>query len=297
MSSSQLISEFLAHSMVFFTREELSPNGIVDDARNGGDPPAPSTQQSMGDVLQAYAQYLPDILRVARQEVGPTEAAFQASKEVTAPQQAELDARLYETYAPRFAASSAKTEADLLGTYGAQNVRNAAALQREVDQPYFTAREQAGGKLGELLAGLDPNKLTEGESSEIERNLNRARVSSGDNRNPDNTSVISAAQTFGSGLQAKRDAVSRAIDNAVNFMNSSRTGVDTFAQATGRSGTQAYGQQAYTSQPGANQAFGTASNVFGQTAAMQAQRNDINSQRRDSLDRSTQVLSSLPNIS
>jgi hypothetical protein len=263
----------------------------------GGDAPAPQTQESMASVLAAYANTLPDILRVARQEVGPTEQAFLDSLKSTAPQQADLNAGLYEQYAPRFAESNAATEADLLKRYGADTVRTAYGLQQEVDAPYYAAREQAGNKLGQLLSGLDPNRLTEGESSEVERLLNRSRVGSGDLRNPDSTGVVSAAQTFGSALQSKRNAVSQAIDNATNFLSQSRTGIDTFGQATGRLGTQAFGQGFYNNQPGAGAAFGMANSALGTAAGLRQQENDINANRRDSLDRVTGVLSSLPSIS
>src|SRR5687767_13157568 len=91
------ISKVLAHSIVFFTKLELSPNGIVDDARNE-DPSAPSTSRSASKIATAFTQQLPRILGAITGGIAPTEQGIvDASKQVS-PQWAELQNLLYNTF-------------------------------------------------------------------------------------------------------------------------------------------------------------------------------------------------------
>lgn len=290
------LSLVLAHSMVLETKSAMSPNGVVDDAIAGGDPAAPPTPESAAQVLQAWTQSMPGLMKIMQQEVGPTEQAFFNSQQNIAPQAGQLNADIYKTIAPQLADTDTGIANSLLQGQGADNVRLAHDLQMGVDKPWYEARDQAGSKLAELLGGMNPNELTGSERAEVERGVGRERAASGNLGSPDAQDVVGNALTFGSALMAKKNAVGAAINNATNFLSQGKSGVDTFAQATGKTGTQAMGNQFYAPNQGQN-AFTTGNNAYNQITGLKQQENDINANRRDSLDRFTGFMGSLPSIS
>ena len=296
-ASNYYISLVLGHSMLYESKIENSPNGIVDDARNGGDPPAPSTQESTASVMDALVKNLPSLINIMSENYAPLERLGQTTREEIAPREAALNAELTKKYLPVYSQASSDAEKQALLSNGPDIVHAADKLAREVDQPFYDTRDLGALKLGQLLGGQDPNKLTGGEETNVERGLNRLRVGQGENVNPSNTGTIKAALTFGGALDAKRANLAKAIDSATSFLGASRTGVDTFAQATGRSGTQNFGSNLFQGQGTGNQAFSQGQNAFNQITGLRTQENQINADRRDSLDRATQVLSSLPSIS
>lgn len=263
----------------------------------GGDPPATPLAESSAATLAAYKQNLPDILKIMSDWYGPLEQTAQTSRESIAPQEAALNAKLMKDYLPQYTQAQTEAEGSALTGQGGKNVLAADALQRQIDQPFYTAREAGSKSLADLLGGMDPNKLTGGEETQVERGLNRQGVNTGEFRNPSNTGTINAALTYGDALQKKKSNVAAAINTATGFMSGARTNNDVFGQATGRSGTTNFGNNLFNSTGAGNQAFNQGQNTYNQLTNLQSQANDINANRRDSLDRFTGVMGSLPNVS
>lgn len=267
----------------------------------GGDPPSPTTNESMDSILQAYVKNLPQLLNTTSAGILPYEQASQNAQAQIAPQQQQLNYDMFNQYNPLYANSSAQTENSLLNGVGGQNVRAVDQLNRQIDPEYYNGRAAAGKSLTDLLSGMDPNKLTGAEQSNVERGLQRQGVQSGQNGLPQSsTGAINAALSYGGALDAKRNTIARAIASASQALPTFKSGADPFAQATGRSGTQAFngGQQFNTTQNGfGSNTVGLGNNLLGSATAIRTQQNQINADRRDPLDRVTGVLGSLPSIS
>lgn len=283
-----------AEDILARTREEYSPNGIVDDAHCGGDPAPPPNTESSQAVLDAYTHGLPQILKIMQDQVGPTDQAFFNSRQNIAPQEAALDTKMYQDNAPALAQAGIGAANAAFDNGGSALATKAQGLQRQVDQPWYDARDQAGGKLADLLGGMDPNQLTGAESANVERGLNRTNGANGTLNNPDNNAVLKNAMTFGSALDQKRSNVANAINSATQFLGQGKSGIDTFAQATGQTGTAQFGAPAYNSQGQGQNAFTTGNNAYNQMNAMRLNQNDIQANRRDSLDRINETMASQP---
>lgn len=297
------LSLVLAHSALLFTKDEYSPNGVVDDARNGGDPPPPKTEESTREVMQAFEQFLPRIMQSTAGAVPITEGAKIDTAEQVAPRWAALQNLLYQTYGPGLnrtgadiadenAERQASRDLSVVSGTGRDLVREADKTARIADPEFYRGREEAGARLSDLLS----NGLSGGERSEIERSLNRRNNAEGSLATPTATSTVENAATFGGAL---RDRMGKALEVSAQVLPQLRSGVDPFKVATGRESTANTGDSRFM---GANQqigaeGFGTANNFLGGVNQLRQQENQINADRRDSFDRATQFMGSLPSIS
>jgi hypothetical protein len=262
----------------------------------GGDPAAPSTNESTAEMMRAYNTFLPRLLST-------TARALPNYVNTVSPQLAETQANLYSEYGPRMldtanqinrsaAMSQAESDRDVLGGPGRDLIRQANEAQRETDPEYYALREATSGTLQDLLKP----ELSGGERTEIERYLNKENAGRGTLNTPTATSTVSNAMTFGNSL---RERLGSAINLSNQSMPNMRSGVDPFQVATGRSSAALGLADSKFGGVGSDaaQAGGMANNMFGQIGALQQQQADINSQRRDSLDRMTGVIGSLPSVS
>lgn len=231
----------------------------------GGDPPAPSTQESMASILQAYQQNLPGLIKATVPGMTDIAQGNVAAAQATGDPYAQLQQHLLQTYGPALAATEKN-------------------IDQSVNPEYYQTRSTISKGIQDLVGGMDPNKLSGSESAEVERGLNRL------NPNQVNSPIktVQNAATFGSALANKRAQFEQALGLATG--------------ALGPMTNQSVGQMAQTNFLGANQGAGQSGLQFGQGAlnnatSLRQQQNDINAQRRDPLDRATQVLGSLPNIS
>lgn len=263
----------------------------------GGDPAAPTTGESTEQVLQAYIKYLAPLTQQTNQQILPTEQALQDAKARIAPQEQQLNYDLYSKFGPQFANAAAGTELAAIQGKGGEAVREADRLNRSIDPEYYSGRAATGKSLSELLGGMDPNQLTDVEMANTERGLNRMNARGGNLNTPQSGSnTLRAALTFDDRLQQKRSNVAQAIAAASQALPTLRSGADTFSQATGRAGTQAFQSgQSFTG----GQGFGQNALQSGQALQknlFDTQNNaaNINANRRDTLDRVNENLSSLP---
>jgi len=308
-NSLQLIASVLAHSAVYFS----NPAGVKLYA--GGDPPAPSTQESMASVLQAYIENLPQLMSVTSKNALPTEQNILDANKVLAPQQNQLALDLYKQFGDQFTQAGVETNrkealgqaaTDLAVLQGPGKALAAAQLeaQKAADPEYYKTRETASNTLANLFSALpDANGgLSGGEREEVSRSLARDNAARG-NENPTATSTVENAMKFGAAGEARKsanqDRISQAIQAATSFMPSAKSGIDVLNTTTGRQTIANPGQSQFAgvSKDTGASTMSMGSDLLGQTSAMRQQQNQINSQRRDSLDRFSQVMSSMPSVS
>jgi hypothetical protein len=300
----------VAHSTVYFAREQS--RGVELFA--GGDPPAPTTQESMASVLQAYIENLPSLMQVTSQNILPTEQNVLNANKTLAPQQNQLALDLYNQFGKQFtqagidvdrqqALGQAGTDLQVLQGPGKEVARAALEAQREADPEYYKARELGLSGLSNLFAGLPDSRggMTGGEREEITRSLAYDNMRRG-NESPSNITTVENAMKFGrAGAEreaANQSRISQAVNTATQFLAPSQSKVDVFQMTTGKpSMNQGMGQFAGVNQGTGSSTFGMGSQLLDNTSQMRQQENQTNSQRRDSLDRFSQVMSSMPSVS
>lgn len=279
-----------------YLSDSLKPHAVF-----GGDPPPQTGGESTADMMAALTANLPAFMEVVNQQIGPNEIAQLKSNQATSPALAELQAQIYGTsgreinrigqaIARENALSSAGTDAAVLAGPGRDLIRQANLAQREIDPEYYRLREQSAAGLGELF-----KSMSGGEEEAITRFLNRQNLRTGNANSGSMTNVISNAQTFGN---AARDRLGQAIQLATGAMPSMRSGVDVFQQATGKPSFANTGDTKFTGvqQGQGQQAAGFANSLLGQIGENQRTSQQLNAQRRDSLDRVTGVIGSLPSV-
>lgn len=298
-SSDIYISMVLAHSLVYESNQEWLP---VKDARNGGDPPAPTVQNSTGDVIASLVQYLPTLTEQTAQAIPAIEQARTVAAQQSSPQLAALNQLLYQTYGPQLAQTSsditrqnllsaAANENELARTQGPEAAQSYTDLAKLIDPEYYASRSSAGNALTSLL---QPS-LTGGEREEIQRSLNRQNESRGTSSAPSRLSTVENAATFGGAL---RDRLGQALNLTVGVLPTFRTGYNPVTSGLGKTAAANAAESHFT---GVNQPSDTGANMTNSflqgITGLKGQQNDINANRRDSLDRVTGVLGSLPDIS
>lgn len=295
----------LAHSILFETKNVLSPNGVVDDARNGGDPPAPTVNESMAQQLQAYIKNIPDLAKVTSQQVLPTEQALTDAQKVIAPQQQQLLTDLFAKYGPQLndvgniinatnAKAGAQSDLDVLKGPGSELLAKTQEEQRKLDPEFYKTRALTGQKTDELLNSINLNGLSGGERAEVERSVNQDSVRRGTSNAPSNIQTVDNAMKFGSALGAKRNQLADAISRATNFLPSAQSGISAFQVATGKPAGNQGATQFGGVAPVGNQTFAQGNALLGNINQTANNSANIDANRRDSLDKVSGVLGSLP---
>lgn len=307
------LSLVLGHTLLSEVRSNYSPNGVVDDAVNGGDPAAPTVGESTAQQLQALTANLPGLMQSVGGNILPYEQQLQTAQNTIAPQQAQLNADLFAKYGSQLndignqlasstALSQAKSTADVLNGPGQAALSAADAAQRKLDPEYYATRSLESGKIGDLLNSIDLNGLSGSERAEVERSNAQQDASRGIANSPSQTATVNNAMNFGSALQNKRNALSQAISTATGFLPNAQGPINAVATTTGKSSNNAGVSQfsgVGTSQTGqlGGATNSLASGLLGNVNNTATSSADINANRRDSLDRVTGVLGSLPSVS
>lgn len=305
------LSLILAHSVIYEIEIEL-PRVICGEFKNGeGDPPPQGTYETTRQMLEAFTQYLPQLIQGVNAQTKPTAQAQLSADEAVSPGYAALQNQLYKKYGPEankigsdissqnMLAQARNENATLVGP-GGDLAKNALSLERTIDPEFFNQRGQLDNSLSRLQNSIDlDGNLGGGSRAEIERSLNRDNSSKG-NDNPSNINTVQNALRFGQAGEARKNQQQQALTSVINigagYLPASRAGIDPLQVAIGRSSSGNTGDQrlqANQQGTGAN-ANQTANNFLGQIGQFSTQRNDIESRRRDSLDRTNETLSSLP---
>lgn len=264
-----------------------------------GDQPAPNASESMNDILSAYQKNLPGLAQTTAAQVLPYERALLEAQKEIQPQYTAQQVELYKKYGPELnaigqmmaesnARSQAANEAGILTGAGKDLVTNARALQEQVDPEFYKLRALGATKYADLLNSYDPNKLTPGTSSEIERNLNRQGNQLGLTATPTSTNTISSALTYGQGLQNQRSALSNVLAQLPNQMQSSRSGIDVMQTAVGRGSAPAQGQNqllSYNQTPFGQPVQQMGNQLFGAASTLQGQKNALDDNNLSGLEK------------
>lgn len=299
----------LAHTLLL---EAKGPEPLMEAwALNGGDPAAPATQESMDSVLRALTTNLPSLVAAQADAARNYEPQMMALRREISPQQNQLDLDLLNQFGGQFAAANqriagqnaldqARNDLAVVRGPGRDLVREAMVTQREADPEAYRARELAVDQLGRLDRSLvDPDAgLSGSERAEIDRSLARGNFARGVGATPTATSTVSNALAFGQAGEARRSQRQSAIANAAQLSSAAvqplSSRVDTFQLTTGRPAFQ--GQQGSGSREVGADTNAMGTNLLNNASNMRMQENQINSQRRDALDRVSQVMSSIPSV-
>lgn len=299
------LSSVLAYSLVLDSKTRYSPNGIVDDARNGGDPTPTNAGESTASVLNAYTKYFPQLMQASAGAVAPTERELFKSRLEISPQEQELNAQLYNHFGPKLnaigqqiarqnALSQAETDRQVQSGTGKDLITSNLELNKIADPEFYASRALVGDGLRKLLSGMDPNKLTGSEEANVERAVNRSNATNAAWNPRSQLTGISSALQFDDRLQQKRSQFGQAIALAAGALPSTRSGIDTFQLTTGKPSVSDYGAGKFTGVKNTGQeTFGMGNNFLQGINATQIQRNQLYSNKRDSLDRVNETMSSV----
>ena len=186
----------------------------------------------------------------------------------------------------------AATDLSLLQGTGRDITEETLNLQKLADPEFFKLRELLGSKGAELLAGQDPNKLTEAELANVERGANRSNIGRGLDSTGSPIGAVGNALMFDDRLNKKRNTLLNTLTNIGTFAPNLRTGAFNYGAATGQAGA-GQGQQQLGQFANAGQA--TASNLAGNVqntgTQLNVTRSQINADRIPGYER---VLGALP---
>lgn len=267
----------------------------------------PAQNDSTPKQMAAFVRYLPRYLETIGANVGPYTQALTTARGSVAPQELALDESILSYFGPRFtelglglqrqgALGTAQNELDVLRGPGAELVAAGKQLEEYQDPEYFATRAAVSQKLIDLLSGQDPNRLTGAELANVERGLNRTNQRGGVADVPTSTGAIANAMTFGGALDAKRNTLLNTINAIPQNLAAFKTGKDVFQVATGRPSQPNAGMNQFNSgRAGFGQdVAGLGSGLLGEVGQNTRQAQVLDSQRRDTLDRVNETMSSLP---
>jgi len=260
-----------------------------------GDSPAPSAATNINDLINA-TKSLPDLMRIINSQITPSELAKFGASSVVSPGYANLQAQTYDTagrqlnrtgqdIARENAFSNAQTDADVLRGPGQDIIQQVNAAQRGLDPSFYGVRDATGNALTSRISG----GLTGSETTEIERALNKINSMQGTLDVPSSTTTTANALSYG---QAGRGALDNALNQANTFLQTSRSGIDAFKVATGKTSAPNTGDSKFlgVTQPG-GEANNLASNILGQAGAYNQTAAQINANRQGTAEK---VVGSLP---
>jgi len=305
------LSKVLGHSLVWESSRLEVDNGIPQGYYRNGSPPAPSTQESMADVMKAYRE---NVIPMIQQQVAAAkqyEPEMQRLREEISPREQALNARLYEQFGPEFARigseiarqnaeAQAATDLGVVRGTGRDLVREAMRTQKEADPEAYRARELALQNLEQLQGSLtDPNAgLSGAERAEIDRSLARENFARGTGATPTATSTVSNAMAFGQAGEARKaqrqSAIANAAQLAAGAVQPLSSRIDTFQLTTGRPSVNQGEARTGGAREVGQESNAMGMNLFGNASNMRQQENQINAQRKSALDQFTQVMGSLP---
>ena len=258
----------------------------------GGDPKLPSQIQTAKINTRAFNDALPKLMSGINSTILPSELARINAAEAVTPRYTALSNEANNSVR----ANSDAMDLALLDTYGRDKAAVATEIDKGINPEFYQAKE---GVLSSLLSQLSNLRLDQ-PNVEAERLVNAENVRSGNNNVPARgvTAVGNALQFEGEKLK-RSNALSAALNTTNDFLRSSRATFDPFGKSTVTDQTSnGSGVPAATS----FDKIGTTSAGFGESLLGNIFNSSINADtqnanRRDSLDRVNETMSSLPSYS
>lgn len=161
------------------------------------------------------------------------------------------------------------------------------ALDRQINPEFYSQRKALSDKTLELVGGLNPNGLSGSEAAEVERANNIYNSGTGNIGNQSATSVVGNAMGFGDKLNQKKMQIAQIVAGAGATMGQFKTGVNPYGRSQDNSSSSTQFQTPQKTDSGSGYGFGTS--FLNNVTSTAQQANDINSGRRDALDRLFQL--------
>jgi len=280
----------------------LSPNKTYRDSANS---------------MQAIYNLLPYLNQAVNQGAVPTAVAQLQASQATSPGYAQMMTQLYNTYGSqlneignqiqnRNALAQANTENQVLTGPGKDLVGNAYNLAQVFDKPYYDTRALGASRMSDLLNSIDlSGGLSPTERNEIAQGISRTGVQNGTINAPSQSNAVANAMQYGNaGYQRTQQAksnLSDALSKASAFLPASKSGVDVFQVATGRSSTPNPGNAQFpgvntNTSAGVSGNFGLAGSTLGDMTQMGISQDQIFANKKDWLDQFNQFASGLGSL-
>lgn len=266
----------------------------------GGDPAPQSGGESTDAMMAALIKNLPGLTRVTGENILPLEQAKLDASKIITPQENKLAADTYAEYGPLLNEIGNRiSKANQLAAVGADAetlakaqetglVDKALNLQKQADPEFYKMREQVAARSGSLLDSMGDGSLSPTELEEIARGINRTNVNAGVNDVGSPTAAVRNALQFGSAGAARKNNLAQVLASTAGALQSTRSGFDPFQVATGRtafSGNTGENKfQANNTQALGQSTLGLSNNLLSQAGENQRLSQNLNSQRRSSLD-------------
>lgn len=290
----------------------------VPKAEVPGAPLAPSkAYRKAASNIQATVDLMPFLNEAINSNILPTALAnLEASKATSGPY-AELMLQLYNQYGPalneigneiarRNKLAESSSDLEVLKGPGKDVVKEAYDLSQVFDKPYYDTRDLSAKRYADLVGSIDlTGALSQTERDEINKGLTIEGMRRGTGYAPSNTDVVANAMQYGNaGFQRKQsaqDSLSKALAVSSQMMPAMKSGVDVFQVATGKSSAPNSGDARFTgintnTQQGANLASQLGNNMFGGINQMQQTQMQIDSQKKDWLDKFVQFTQGMSNV-
>lgn len=277
----------------------------------GGDPQAPTSNETTSAMLQAYTEYFPDLLKINAENILPTELAKLEASRKTLPEYNALQQAAYDAYGPLMADTAnriadtqakaqAQTDLDILRGAGRDVVLAGTEAQRLADPEYYETRGRVSGGLGRLFDSIDlTGAPSSGEVEQMNRALAQENTRRGTRNAPSMSEALGNALTFGTAQRQRENEakgqLGAAIGLGTGFLPASQSGVDAFKVATGKTSMPNAGDSKFqgVNQQIGSETFGAGNNFFNNLSSIKQTEMDVNSRRRDSLDRFNETFGSV----
>jgi hypothetical protein len=255
-----------------------------------GDYQAPTAQSQTKRMLTSLIKYGPKAARTVQdieEEIQPRQQALQAG---LLQQYAPILTQLGIDLSGQQQLGDVANARETIAGGGRELVGDTMGLDRIINPEFYANRELGASGLQTLIGGMDPNKLSGAELAGVERGVNRLNQHRGNSNIEDSTTTAANALQFDDRLQQKRQAFGQALNLIPGIQSASRSPIDAFNVATGRSSsTPNFGQQQFQNV----QPTETGMNFLQGIQGTQQQQQAINAGRRTAQDFTNQALTAV----
>ena len=254
----------------------------------GGGPSTPKPE-SMAQVLQAYAQYLPGLVSAtAAQQPGiaqnqlnatlATQPLYNALNLQQAQQYAEPLARVGQDVTRSNALAGGETQLAQMRNTGVDTAQAADAIARAANPNYYRVQDASSRQAQNMLNAINLGGLSPGEGNALERSTNQQMAATGNLGIYNPTNTISNAMNFGDRYNQKIGQMGQALGAANQTATSAQnTGFNPVNLAIGQPNSSTMGNfgtgtfsntSANTQNASGQNAFGFGQGVMGNMSSM-----------------------------
>lgn len=266
-----------------------------------GDRPPQSSSESTADIITALATYLPSYMASQNSQVLPqAQAELNAAQQIS-PAYNQLLTDLYSQNAPQLAKigsqveginrlGAANTDLAILSGAGGDLAKKAVEIDKQLNPEFYSTRAAEADQLGKLLSSYNnPN-------TEAERLVGQENYRTGNLNNTSQTNTVKNALQFGNENEKRRQSLTQALGVATQFLQPSQGQFNPVVTALNRPSTNTGSNQFAGVQNPSNQAYQSGNALAGQIGSIVQQRNDLNANRRDALDRLNETTSAIGSV-